>query len=843
MSDFYTNVALSGRFILLRGVENGRRIRKKVEYHPTFFLPSNKPTEFKTLSGEYVAPIQPGTIPECRDFISKYRDVDNFAIYGNARYKYAFIGDEYPDDIDWDVSKILIAYLDIEVASDNGFPEPRDANEEVTAISLKLGKKIHTFAAGEYNNTRDNVVYHKCEDEYDILKQFLNHWTLYLPDVVSGWNVHLFDMTYLINRIGKLLGESEVKKMSPWGQVHARDITVQGRTQQAYDVVGVSVLDYLDLYKKYPMPKSQESWKLDHIASVELNEKKLDYSEYDSLHSLYKNDFQKFIDYNIKDVELVNKLNEKGRLIELALTLAYVAKVNYDDVFTQVTMWDSIIYNRLKAKNIVIPQPKDKSKKEQYEGAYVKEPVPGMYDYIASFDLNSLYPHLIMQYNISMETLVQQSDYTPEMKAIRQSDMTVDELLAKSIYTEFLEKHNVAMAANGQFFRRDKMGIMPEIMDSMYKDRTKYKDLAIEAKKKMQTVLGDKNQVAYLEKEIARYNNLQLAMKVTLNSAYGAMGNNYFRFFDLRIAEAITYSGQLSIRWIMNKVNQYMNAQLKTNKDYIIASDTDSIYIHLGPLIEKVGIKDKKKAIDFMNKVCEDKIQPFIDKSFQELADYMNAYDQKMFMKRESLADKAIWTAKKNYLLNVWDDEGVAYKEPKIKIVGMAAVKSSTPSACRSKIKEAISIIVQKDQDTLIKFIEDFRQQFSTLPVEEISFPRSVSGLSEYADGSNVYKKGSPIHVKAALTHNHFIDAMRLTKKYQYIKEGEKIKFVYLKNPNPFRNNTLGFLTTMPKEFRAEDYIDYDLQFESSFLQPLKIILDAIKWKTQQVSSVEDFFG
>ena len=841
--NFYTNVALSGRNILLRGIENGKRIRRKVEYLPTFFLPSKTPTEFKTLSGEYVSPVQPGTIPECREFVGKYKDVSNFAIYGNTRYKYAFIGEEYPGLIDWDISKVLVGFLDIEVASDDGFPEPKDANKEITAITLKTGNKIHTFACGEYANTNPAVVYHKCDDEYALLRAFIDHWTLYYPDVVTGWNVNLFDITYIVNRIINLLGESEAKKLSPWGQVYARETTIQNRVFQVYDIVGVSVLDYLDLYKKYPMPKSQESWKLDHIAFIELGENKLDYSEHGSLFSLYKEDFQKFIDYNIRDVELVVKLNDKGRLIDLALTLAYVAKVNYDDVFAQVTMWDAITYNHMLEKGIVVPQPKDKSKKEQYAGAYVKEPVPGAYDFVASFDLNSLYPHLIMQYNISMETLIQPDAYSAEMKAIRQSDMTVDELLAKSIYTDFLVEQNAAMAANGQFFKRDKVGLMPEIMDQMYKDRTRYKKMAQDAKKKLQTVLDDKVQVNHLEKEVSRYDNMQLAMKVTLNSAYGAMGNNYFRFFDLRIAEAITYSGQLSIRWIMNKVNQYMNNVLKTNKDYIVASDTDSIYIHLGPLIDKMGITDKKKAIDFMNKVCEEKIQPYIDKSFNELAEYLNAYEQKMFMKRESLADKAIWTAKKNYLLNVWDDEGVVYQEPKIKIVGMAAVKSSTPSACRSKIREAIKIMIQKDEATMITFIEQFRSEFNNLPIEDISFPRGVTGLAEYADGSNIYKKGTPIHVKGSLTHNHFIDAMRLTKKYPLIKEGEKIKFVYLKEPNPFRNNTIAFMNEIPKEFNADRYIDYDLQFETSFLKPLRIILDAIGWKTEQVSTIDNFFG
>jgi DNA polymerase elongation subunit (family B) len=389
-------------------------------------------------------------------------------------------------------------------------------------------------------------------------------------------------------------------------------------------------------------------------------------------------------------------------------------------------------------------------------------------------------------------------------------------------------------------------GVLPEIMDTMYKDRTRYKKLALEAKKKIETVLDDKNQVHYLEKQVARYNNLQLAKKVTLNSAYGALGNQYFRFFDIRIAEGITTAGQLSIRWIEKKINEYMNKLLKTEgEDYVIASDTDSIYLNMGPLIKKLypDTSDTKKVIKFMNKVCDDKIQPFIDESYEELKEYVNAFQQRMEMKRESLADKAIWTAKKRYILNVHDSEGVAYAKPKLKIMGLEAVKSSTPSACRVKIKEAINIVMTQTEDDLHKFIEKFRHEFKTLPVEDIAFPRSVNGLKEYADAANIFKKGTPIHVKGALVYNHLLREMKLNKRYQEIQEGEKIKFIYLKQPNIYNNNTLAFLSGIPKQLDAEQYIDYDLQFEKSFLEPLDIILSTINWQTEKVESLDSFFS
>jgi DNA polymerase elongation subunit (family B) len=422
--------------------------------------------------------------------------------------------------------------------------------------------------------------------------------------------------------------------------------------------------------------------------------------------------------------------------------------------------------------------------------------------------------------------------------------VNVDVMLQKKVNLEILEKYNLTLTPNGEFFHRNFKGFLPQILEKMYDDRTVYKKKMIEAQKEYQTATDEKNK-RDINDRISRYKNLQLAKKVSLNSAYGALGSQYFRFYDIRLALAITLSGQLSIRWIENDINRFMNNILKTDKkDYVIASDTDSIYLHLGPIVKSVFNKmpEANKIIDFMDRVCEDKLQPFIDKSYQNLADYVHAYDQKMKMKREVLADKAIWTAKKRYILNVYNSEGVAYKEPSIKIQGLEAVKSSTPSACREKIKTALKIIINKSEGDLHRFIEDFRNEFKQLSPEDIAFPRGMNGLGQYADSKKIYSKGTPIHVRGSLIYNHFIKEKKLEKRYELIVEGEKIKFIYLKEPNVFKSDVISFVNRIPKEFDLSNVIDYDTQFEKSFVEPLRIILECIGWKTEKISTLDAFF-
>jgi DNA polymerase elongation subunit (family B) len=823
-----------GDHFLVRGYENGRHFMTREKFYPTLFVPSNKKTKYKTLEGEYVESVEPGTVRDCREFIKRYDGVDNFKIYGNDRYIYQYISEKYPEEeIKFDTTKIKISTIDIEVKSENGFPDVESAAEEVLLITVQdyTTKQIRTWGQGPFNNKQQNVIYKGFSTEYELLNDFINWWMIEenTPEVLTGWNSELYDMPYLVRRIDRILGEKLMKRISPWGLVTERETMIMGRKHISYDVGGITQLDYLNLYKKFTY-KAQESYRLDYIASVELGQKKLDHSEFDTFKDFYTNGWQKFVEYNIIDVELVDRLEDKMKLIELAIVMAYDAKANYADVFSQVRMWDTIIYNYLKKRNIVIPPIVRSDKDSKYAGAYVKEPIPGKYDWVVSFDLNSLYPHLIMQYNISPETL----------QDTRHPSVTVDKILNEEINFELYK--DTAVCANGSMYRKDKRGFLPELMDKIYKDRTIYKKKMLQAKQDY-----EKTPTKALEKEIARCNNIQMARKIQLNSAYGAIGNQYFRYYKLANAEAITLSGQVSIRWIENRMNKYLNKVLKTEDvDYVIASDTDSIYLNMGPLVESV-YKGREKTtegvVTFLNKVCEMELEKYIDRCYQELADYVNAYDQKMFMKRENIAERGIWTAKKRYILNVWDSEGVRYEEPKLKMMGIEAVKSSTPAPCRTMIKEGLKLMMNGTEEDVIDFIDKCRVDFKNLPPEEIAFPRSVSDVVKYKSHADIYSKGTPIHCRGALLFNHYIKEKKLTNKYSLINNGEKIKFLYLKKPNIIQENVISFIQDFPTELGLDKYIDYDLQFEKSFVEPLKSILDAIGWNVEKTVNLELFFA
>ena len=840
---YYTNVACVGNNILYRGVKNNRRVKLKVAYTPTLFLPSKKETAWKTLDGEFLEPMEFESIREARDFVKRYEDVENFKIFGNSSYQYAFIADEQKGMVDWKMEDLSVAIIDIEIGSENGFPDPYLANEPITAIAIKyINGAMTVFGCGDYKVQGDEV-YIKCDDEYNLCKKFLRFWEENCPDAISGWNIKFFDIPYIVNRFNKILGEDETKKLSPWGYINSRKTVMNNRELVAYDFVGVSTLDYIELYRWYaPGGKSQESYSLNNICNVEIGESKISYEEFDNLHQLYKLNHQKFIEYNIKDVELVLKLEHKLKLIELGLTLAYDTKTNYEDIFAQTRMWDSLIYNYLFERNIIVPPKSHNSKSAAFEGAYVKEVQVGKHDWVASFDLNSLYPHLMAQYNISPETLIEVDDYTKEMRDVISKGVSVDKMIDQNVDTSKLT--GVTITPNGQFFRTDKQGFLPKMLEEMYVDRSKFKKLMLKAKQEHENE-KDESKKNEINNRIARYDNLQLARKVSLNSAYGALGSQYFRFYDLRMALAVTLAGQLSIRWIEKHLNSYMNNLLKTEEDYVIASDTDSIYLKLGSLVDKVH-KDKtdtNKIIAFMDRVCEDKIQPSIDESYENLANYVHAFAQKMQMKREALADKGIWTAKKRYILNVYNNEGVAYNEPHMKVMGLEMVKSSTPSAIREKMKQSIKIMMQGTENDIHEFIADFKVNFKKLPVEDVSFPRGLNGLKDYADSVILYKKGTPIHVKGAILYNHYLVKMGLDKKYPKIQEGEKVKFTYIKQPNPFKDMVISYPGRLPVEFGLQEYIDYDTQFSKAFLEPIKVVLDCMGWSIEKQNSLESFFG
>ena len=824
--NFYTSVIQRGNYLLVREIKNDKRVSQKIRWRPTFYGTTHKRSTLKTLRGENVSPVTLESITEGRNFLERYKDQPDL-IHGFERYPFVYIAEQYPDYVNWDMDKILIITLDIEVACESGFPDPQKADEPLLCITVKnqSNKAIMVWGVADYTNDRKDVRYIQCDDETDLLKKFIDFWSSIQPDIVTGWNVQFFDIPYLCNRIDKLFGEDVVKKLSPWGYVNEENVYQYGRQQQKYDIFGVACLDYLDLYRKFTYT-NQESYRLDHIAFVELGERKNE-NPYETYQEWYTKDYQSFVDYNITDVELVDALEDRMKLIELALTVAYEAKVNYEDVYSQVKMWDVLIYNFLRSKDIVVPKRRISAKDDRYEGAYVKEPQTGMHKWVMSFDLNSLYPHLIMQYNISPETLITQGN----------GEVSVEKLLDKKVE---LPDDGCAVTPNGAKFRKDFHGFLPQLMEKMYDDRVKFKKWTLDAKQRYEDTKERKYQ-----NEISKYNNIQMARKIALNSAYGAIGNQYFRYYDRKMATAITPAGQLSIRWIENKVNGYLNKLLSTTEvDYIIASDTDSIYVRFDELISHIN---PKNPVDFLDKVAREKIEPYITKCYEELAEYVNAYAQKMDMAREVIADRGIWTAKKRYILNVHDSEGVRYTTPQLKIMGIEAVKSSTPAPCREKIKEALQIIINEDEKVLNKFVQEFRKEFMSLDVEDIAYPRSCNNLQKYRNSSTIFIKGTPMHIKGALIYNYLLNSEGVGNKYPKIQEGDKIKFLELKTPNRLQSNVISFMTRLPKEFDMKGIINYDVMFEKSFVDPLTFILDEINWNVDRsygtATTLEHLFG
>ena len=684
MMNFYKSVIEHKGKLLVRGIHDGKDYKEKIDFGPTLYSLTQKDSKFKTLDNRNLNPIKFKNINDARRF---RRDVatQNSPIYGLERFHYQYINEQFPENIKWDKKYIKIFTIDIETTVTDGFPDVENPTEEIICITVKnqTNKQILTWATGDYKTDRTDISFIKCKNENVLLMEFMKFWLKNYPDVVTGWNTKFFDLPYLMNRIKLVAGEKVANKMSPWGMIEKIEIMVRGRPQTTYTLKGTVMLDYLDLYRWF-IPTRQESYKLDYIGEVELGQNK-NVNPYSTFREFYEKDFQKFIDYNIQDVEIVDALEDKLGLIELALTVAYESKVNYDDIFSQVRVWDTLIANHLLKKNICIPPREEHSKDTKYEGAYVKDPTVGQHKWVCSFDINSLYPHIIIQYNISPEKIIGQDP----------SGISVNKMLKQNIDLSHLKNEHACITPNGAKFKNDSQGFLPEMMETMYNERVIYKKRMIKAKKEYQ-----KTPTPELQREIARCHNIQWARKIALNSAYGAVGNQYFRFYDVRQASAITTAGQFIIRYIEQKVNGYMNKILKQDEDfdYIVASDTDSIYVTLDKLVEKTCKgKNNEQICNFIDKVVNSRLEPYIEKCFNELSDYTNAFKNCMVMKREVIANKGIWVAKKRYMLNVLDDEGVRLSDPKLKIMGIEAVKSSTPQVCRCKIKEAIKIIMNKD--------------------------------------------------------------------------------------------------------------------------------------------------
>ena len=464
----------------------------------------------------------------------------------------------------------------------------------------------------------------------------------------------------------------------------------------------------------------------------------------------------------------------------------------------------------------------------RFAGGYVKDPQVGAHDWVVSFDLNSLYPNIIVQWNMSPETLMQNPcDQLPSGVELYLQD--------KDPIHPAQRERNITVAANGSTYTKEKDGVIPNLIIEYYSDRSSIKKQMLSAEKAYQ-----KGKTFELEKEINKLHNQQMAIKILMNSLYGALGNQYFKYFDLRMAEGVTLTGQTVIRWAEKAINKEMNKLLQTEKDYVLAIDTDSVYINMGPLVNKFNPNDPVK---FLDKICQEHFEPMMAKSYDKLYHNMACHKPRMEMAREVIADRGIWTAKKRYILNVHNSEGVQFAEPKLKIMGIEAIKSSTPEVVRGKFKEIFKVIISGTEADTQKFIRNFKNEFKAMPPELIAFPRGVTNITDWKDRKLIYKKGTPIHVRGSLLYNKYLKEFKATNKYELIENGSRIKFCYLKLPNTIKENVIAFPDVIPREFAIDRYVDYEKQFEKTFVEPLKLILDAVGWTVEEQLTLEDFFN
>jgi DNA polymerase elongation subunit (family B) len=842
---FYTNIERAGNNILTRGYDDQGKLffHKDEDFKPRVYIPANSVNaKYKSLKGQALEAVQAGSLSETKEFIDRYKNVDNFEVFGQENWISNYIVDKYPGKIDYNYDLINLAFFDIETTCEEGFPNVETANEEILIISFWNRGTYYIFSTeryGKFVTDKPNIVSETFPTEELMLHAVVDFWSKMAFDIVSGWYSDFFDIPYVVNRINRILGKDKTKKLSPWGMIRDLTIPTLKGDQKSYTIVGVNHIDYMAAYKKFSGVQL-ENMKLDTVGNHELGLKKLDYSEFESMRELYQKDFQKFCEYNLRDNEILVGVEKKRNIIKMIVSLALNAKVNMVDTFKQTVMWDNIFYNHLLEKNIIVPRKEKHANSAPIPGGFVREVNPGMFKWIVSLDLDSLYPHLIMGTNISPETY----------KGIFQVDI---EDLAKGKDIDLLrycKKENYALAGNGAMFDRSIRGFIPELMDVMYKERKQFKSEMLKTRDYLETNRANlsKEEIKKLEDEISRLDMFQNVRKIQLNSAYGSLAQIGFRFFQYELACAITLTGQTTLKWAVRKLNEFMNKILSTKDvDYVLAADTDSIHLNFEPIVKQYQSKKpdatREDITNFIDKIVQNKFQPFLDAIYEELAEYLNSYEQKMKMKRENIVDVGVYLAKKKYIYNVLDSEGTRYADPKLKVMGLELVKSNTPAFCRKKMKEACKIVLEKSESDLIKFIEETKKEFMKLPFEDIAYPQGVNHISKYTDASGDYVKGTQIYARGSIIYNNLLKKKGLTKKYETIGDGDKIKYCYLKMPNPIFENIISVPFALPKELGLHEYVDYETQFEKTFMSAIGRICAAVNWQLTKVDSLEDFFN
>ena len=844
----YRNVAYLPREQLMRLFtwdQNGKRIAVDTTFEPYIYLETNNKPDSTSIFNTKLKKKKFRNQAERSRYL---KDNKITRIFENLNIQQQFLIDSF-----WELNErqeftnqqIRVLFIDIETYSPDEFPKPEDPQHPINVITVydTLRRQFITWGLKPYHKKNENGIYIYCKSEKELLSKFINFFTSDYPDILSGWNSEFFDVPYIINRITRLLGEEETKRLSPVGYI--RPIVFKGRfgrEQVHWHIEGVSCVDYLDIYKRF-CPVLRESYKLDAIGETELGENKIDYGD-TNLASLADDNWELFIDYNIQDVNLLIKLEEKLQYLKLLRMIAYAGLTTFEGALGSLSVITGLCAVRARMRQQRIPTfNREVTNTEQNAGAYVGDPQRGFQENIVSFDANSLYPNVMITLNLSPETKVgvitEKTDKEITIQHVNGQTFN----LSHQHFVEFVKKEKIAISKAKVLFTQKEKGIIPETVDHFYKKRVEIKRELKLAKKRLLDIQKDTDEYAKLSIQIENLNITQHTIKILINTIYGYFGNKHSPLGDDELAESITLTGQAVIKESNRLLEEYIkektgltDEELKTSSP-IIYNDTDSSYISIRHIVNKTGLKmlnSKGKITPEYYKVVQDIEDHLNEKIIEWGESALGSIDCRLNFKREAIADAGLFLQKKRYVLHVLDEEGIPCD--KFKYTGVEVVRTTMPAPIKPYVKKIIeTMLLTKDLAQTNKLFNETYDIFKNLPIEDIAFVMGIKGYEKYAAQCDGFKtaKHMPIHVKAAYFYNMLLDRFNTGKKYEKISSGDKVRYFYAKQPNRFGITTIGYKYSYPKEFADNFLIDHELMFEKIIFSVIERFYEAVNWKLQ----------
>lgn len=820
---------------------NGERIKEEHDFKP-YILLEDKNGEEKSIYGTKLKKKEFNSGYDRNQFV---KDSNIKRIYENLPPYQQFLIDNYwsvCEDDNFSQYPLKVAFVDLENPKEEGFPEPELADSVINLLVCynSFDKIYYTFGLKNYHTTRDDVKYHHCKSEHELLKSFIKHFQKEGYDVLTGWNSNSYDIPSFINRVTFELGKEWADKLSPIGRIYEKTNPTGkfGMPSKEYVIEGVSCLDYYVMYQKFNLEK-QESYKLDNIGEVELGINKVQHDG--NLWELAKNDWYKFVDYCLRDVEILVKLDEKKGYISLLRFLAYTGLCDLENAIKTVPPMNGAIAIRARMRNEYIPTFIRPVTDYKAPGGYVAEPRIGFAENIVSFDANSLYPSVMISLNLSPETKIGRVEKDGEKIKIHHVSGRIFEMTSEN-FKKFIDEEKAALTKAGFLFSQKRKGLVPEFLDNLYSKRKEMKHKMLECRKKKDKI-GEQ-----------KFDTIQYAYKIHLNSLYGYMLNKYAPMGDEDIGTSVTTTGQAVIKksneLFMNFIRENIDTTDENIQSALIYNDTDSFYTSL-KIFEKHGIKlkDGDKVSDDFYKLCQN-VEDYVNSGITEWAKKsLRSIDPRFVFKRESICDNGIFIGKKYYALHKLDEEGVAMN--KFKYTGVDVVKTTMPKKVKPYVKKVIEhmIMTQSLKDTNEMFNQAY-EEFKKLSVEEISKISGMNNYSEYSakcNGMNTVK-GMPSHLKAAYYHDLIVEQNGWSSKYDKFKSGDKVRIVYVKKPNKYNLDAIGFKESWPEEFDSIFVVDYEKMFAKVFHAAIERFYEAVGWKLRKPSEnltveLEDLFG